>query len=51
VKVKQLATSIKMSECPCKYETAGYPAGYHTKEMIKALGLDYAELEAKGVFK
>ncbi len=51
VKVKQLATSIKMSECPCKYEQAGYPAGYHTHEMIEKLGLDYAELEAKGVFK
>ena len=51
VKVKQLATSIKMSECPCIYEQAGYPAGYHTKEMIERLGLDYAELEEKGVFK
>ena len=51
VKVKQLATSIKLSECPCTYEQAGYPAGYHTHEMIEKLGLDYAELEAKGVFK
>ena len=51
VKVKQLATSIKMSECPCKYDVAGYPAGYHTHEIIEKLGLDYAELEAKGVFK
>lgn len=51
VKVKQLATSIKMSECPCIYEQAGYPAGYHTKEMIERLGLDYAKLEEKGVFK
>ena len=51
VKVKQLATSIKMSECPCIYEQAGYPAGYHTHEMIEKLGLDYAELETKGVFK
>ena len=51
VKVKQLATSIKLSECPCIYEQAGYPAGYHTHEMIEKLGLDYAELETKGVFK
>lgn len=51
VKVKQLATSIKMSACPCIYEQAGYPAGYHTHEMIEKLGLDYAELETKGVFK
>lgn len=51
VKVKQFATSIKLSECPCVYEQAGYPAGYHTHEIIKKLGLDYAELEEKGVFK
>ena len=51
VKVKQLATSIKMSACPCIYEQAGYPAGYHTHEIIEKLGLDYAELETKGVFK
>lgn len=51
VKVKQLATSIKLSECPCNYDLAGYPAGYHTHEMIEKLGLDYDELEAKGVFK
>jgi len=51
VKVKQLATSIKLSKCPCRYETAGYPAGYHTKEIIEAMGLDFSELEAKDVFK
>jgi len=51
VKVKQLATSIKLSECPCEYKHAGYPIGYHTEEVIRKLGLDYAELEAKGVFK
>jgi len=51
VKVKQLATSIKLSKCPCRYETAGYPAGYHTKAIIEAMGLDFSELEAKDVFK
>ena len=49
--VKQLATAIKMSECPCEYDYAGYPAGYHTAEVIEKLGLDYEELEAKGTFK
>ena len=49
--VKQLATAIKMSECPCQYEYAGYPAGYHTAEIVKKLGISYEELEAKGVFK
>lgn len=51
IKVKQLATSIKLSECPCIYEQAGYPAGYHTKEIIEKLGLDYDELKEKNVFK
>lgn len=51
IQVKQLATSIKLSECPCRYEYAGYPAGHHTEEIIKKLGLDYVELAKKGVFK
>ncbi len=51
VTVKQMATSVKLSECPCEYEYAGYPTGYHTREMIEKLGLDYDELEAKGVFR
>lgn len=51
ITVKQLATSVKLSECPCEYKFAGYPAGYHTREIIKKLGLDYEELEKKGVFK
>lgn len=51
VKVKQMATAVKLSECPCRYETAGYPAGYHTREVIESLGMDYSELEKKGVFK
>lgn len=50
VSVKQLATAVKLSECPCEYKFAGYPAGYHTKEVIEKLGMDYAELKAKGVF-
>jgi len=51
VKVKQLATSIKLSKCPCKYEMAGYPAGYHTKEIVESLNLDFSALEEKDVFK
>ncbi len=49
--VKQLGTAVKMSECPCEYKFAGYPAGYHTKDIIEKLGLDYDSLEEKGVFK
>lgn len=51
ISVRQLATAVKLSECPCEYKHAGYPAGYHTREIIDSLGLDYNELEAKGVFK
>lgn len=50
VSVKQLATAVKLSECPCEYKFAGYPTGYHTKEVIEQLGMDYAELKANGVF-
>ena len=49
-KVKQMATSINLSETPCEYRFAGYPLGYHTKEIIASLGLDYDDLQAKGVF-
>ena len=50
VKVKQLGTAIKLSECPIEYNFAGYPLGYHTREIIEKLGLDYEALEHKGVF-
>lgn len=50
VKVKQMATAIHLSECPCEYKFAGYPLGYHTREIIEALGKDYDELNRKGVF-
>ena len=50
VSVKQLAAAVKLSECPCEYKFTGYPTGYHTKEVIEQLGMDYAELKAKGVF-
>ena len=37
-KVKQMGTSIKLSECPCEYRHAGFPLGYHTDEILKKLG-------------
>jgi len=48
--VKQMATAIHLSECPCEYKFAGYPLGYHTREIIESLGKDYDELNSKGVF-
>ena len=50
IKVKQMGTAVKLSECPCEYKFAGYPLGYHTHEIIDQLGLNYDELEKKGVF-
>jgi len=50
IKVKQMASAIKLSETPCEYHFAGYPLGYHTREIIEALDLDYEELQRKGVF-
>ena len=50
VKVKQMATAVKLSECPCEYRHAGYPLGYHTRAVIESLGLDYEALQEKGVF-
>ena len=49
-KVKQLGSPMKLSECPVTYDLVGYPLGYHTQEVMGALGLDYAALKAEGVF-
>ena len=48
--VRQMATPIHMSESPCEYNYAGYPLGYHTKEVVESLGFNYGDLERKGVF-
>ena len=50
VKARQFGNPIKLSECPSEYKHAGYPTGWHTRAVIEELGLDYEELEAKGVF-
>ena len=49
-KVRQLCSPFKLSESPVTYEMGGYPLGYHTKEVIEALGLDYESLKVDGVF-
>ncbi len=50
-KVRQLGSPFKLSECPVTYDMGGYPLGYHTKEVIESLGLDYEDLKENGVFK
>ena len=37
-------------ECPNTYDMGGFPLGYHTKEVIEELGMDYDELKEKGTF-
>ncbi|MBR2593272.1 MAG: CoA transferase [Firmicutes bacterium] len=52
--VKQLGCPIKLSKCPPEYREAGYPIGYHTKEIVGKLGFseeEINEMEAKGVFR
>lgn len=51
IKVKQFANPIKLSESACEYKNAGYPLGYHTREIVESLQLNYEELEKKGAFK
>ena len=49
-KVRQLGSPFKLSECPNTYDMGGFPLGYHTKEVVEELGMDYDELKEKGTF-
>ncbi|MDO5432717.1 CaiB/BaiF CoA-transferase family protein [Eubacterium sp.] len=37
-KVPQYGTAVKLSESPAQYRFGGYPVGYHTEAVLKALG-------------
>ena len=50
-RVRQLGSPFKLSESPVTYEMGGYPLGYHTKEVIEKLGLNYEELLEHGTFR
>ena len=49
-RVRQLGSPFKLSESPVTYDMGGYPLGYHTKEIVDALGMDYETLKEKGTF-
>ena len=48
--IRQMANPIKFSDTRCEYKFAGYPLGYHTKEIIEALGYDYEKLKHDKTF-
>jgi len=50
--VRQIGSPIKLSAGAAEYRHAGYPLGYHTEEILRALGRSGEEIEAlrqKGV--
>ncbi|WP_300329296.1 CaiB/BaiF CoA-transferase family protein [Fusobacterium sp.] len=50
--IKQMASPIKLSECPIKYNKTGYPLGYHSEEILKNLGYsknDIDEMVEEGI--
>lgn len=42
--IKQMASPIKLSECPISYKETGYPLGYHTEFILKKLGYSDEEI-------
>ena len=42
--IKQMASPIKLSECPVNYKETGYPLGYHTESILKNLGYSDEEI-------
>lgn len=53
VRVRQIASPVKMSETMPEYRHGGYPLGYHTREILTRLGYSGDEIRAmeeNGVF-
>ena len=44
VSVTQMGTPLHLSKCPPRYDHAGYPEGYHTEEVLSALGYSPEEI-------
>ncbi len=45
VKVKQLGCPFNLSECKPEYKWAGYPEGYHTNEILGAMGYSEEDIQ------
>ena len=43
--VKQMGSPIHLSASPVEYRHAGYPEGYHTREVLRKLGYSDEEIE------
>ena len=42
--VTQMGNPLHLSKCPPRYDPAGYPEGYHTEEVLSALGYSPEEI-------
>ena len=42
--VEQIGNPIKLSESPVEYRHTAYPVGYHTKDVLKEIGLSEEEI-------
>ena len=43
--IRQMGSPIHLSASPVEYRHAGYPEGYHTKEILRGLGYSDEEIE------
>ncbi len=53
LKIRQVGSPLKLSNCPVCYKHAGYPLGHHTREVLDELGYSEAamdDMEKHGVF-
>ena len=42
--ITQMGCPVRLSECPPEYRHAGYPAGYHTEEVLAGMGYSAEEI-------
>ena len=45
VRVTQMGNPLHLSECPPRYDHAGFPEGYHTEAVLAGLGYSASEIE------
>ena len=44
VRITQMGCPMHLSECPPRYDHAGYPEGYPTEEVLQSLGYSPDEI-------